>query len=161
MEEQKNTLDREAMAELLRSLPEGEELLLQVTGWSMMPMLFHGRSTVTLVRERAYTPKKGDVVLFRRPTGEFVLHRVCKVEPSGLLLINGDAQSWTERILPVQVVAKVTGFYRRRREISVGNRGYRIYCALWCPLRPLHPLGAKAVYFWHRVPEKLFSKKHT
>ena len=161
MDNQINTLNREAMSEILRSLPAGEEFLLQVTGWSMMPLLFHGRSTVTLVRERAYVPKKGDIVLFRRLDGAFVLHRVCKVEPSGLLIINGDAQSWTERILPVQVVAKVTRFYRRKREVSVESRGYRAYCALWCPLRFLHPLGAKAVYFRYRIPEKLFPKKHT
>ena len=160
MEEQTNTVNRETMAALLRDLPDGEEFRLQVTGWSMMPLLFHGRSTVTLVRQRAYKPRKGDIVLFCRLDGAFVLHRVHRIEPNGILIINGDAQKWTERILSVQVAAKVTGFYRRRREIPVDSLGYRVYRALWCPLRFLHPLGARAVYFWHRVPEKLFRKKN-
>lgn len=160
MEEQTNTVSRETMAALLRSLPEGAEFSLRVTGWSMMPLLFHGRSTVTLVRQRAYKPRKGDIVLFCRPDGAFVLHRVHRVEMGGILVINGDAQKWTERILSVQVTAKVTGICRRRREISVDSPGYRAYRALWCPLRALHPLGAGIVYLWHRIPEKLFAQKN-
>ena len=164
MKEEINTVDREAMATLVHSFQEGEAFCLRVTGRSMMPLLFHDRSTVTLVRQRDYKPRKGDIVLFCRSDGAFVLHRVHGVEPNGILVINGDAQTWTERILPTQVVARVTGFCRRRKEVSVDSPGcspgYRIYRALWCPLRFLHPLGARAVYVWHRIPEKLFPRKN-
>lgn len=159
MDHQFTTVDRSAMREILRNTPAGEEFVLAVTGWSMMPLLFHNRSFVYLRREENYQPRKGDIVLFQRLDGTIVLHRVHRVEADGFLTINGDAQKWTERILPEQVMATVTRYYRRRREYGADSFSHRAYQALWCPLRFLHPLGAKAVYFWHRVPEKLFGKK--
>lgn len=159
MENQKQTLDRDSMLALLRDVPDGEEILLRVTGGSMMPLLFHNRSVVYLRRETAYQPRKGDIVLFRRLDGAFVLHRVHKLEENGCLVINGDAQRWTERILPIQVMATVTHFVRRKRDVSVESPGYRLYKALWCPLRFLHPLGARLVHYWHRIPQKLFGKR--
>ena len=159
MDHQFSTVGRIEMAQVIRDTPDGEELVLCVTGWSMMPLLFHQRSLVYLRREENYCPRKRDIVLFRRLDGTFVLHRVHRVEKDGFLTINGDAQNWTERILPEQVLAVVTRFYRRRREYSVDGLSHRIYRTLWCPLRFMHPLGAKAVYFWHRVPEKLFGER--
>jgi hypothetical protein len=147
------------MLELLRNTPDGEELLLRVTGWSMLPLLFHNRSLVYLKKENAYVPRKGDIVLFRRLDGSFVLHRVHRVEENGILTINGDAQSWTEQIVPAQVMATVTRYVRFKRDVSVDSLGHRVYRSLWCPLRRLHPIGAKAVYYWHRVPQKLFRRK--
>lgn len=159
MDHQITVLDRSAMAATVLGTPVGDEIVLSVTGWSMMPLLFSRRSVVYLKRVGRYAPRKGDIVLFRRLDGSFVLHRVHKVEKSGFLTINGDAQIWTESILPIQVLATVTHFVRRTRDVSVDDFGYRLYSALWCPLRFLHPLGARFVYYWHRVPEKLFGKK--
>ena len=147
------------MTAVLRDTPAGEELVLSVTGWSMMPLLFSRRSYVFLKRVDHYKPRKGDIVLFRRVDGAFVLHRVHKIEKNGFLVMNGDAQFWVEHILPLQVMATVTHFVRRTKDVSVDSRGYKLYSALWAPLRILHPVGARAVYFWHRIPEKLFGKK--
>ena len=159
MEQPMLSLDRKAALELLRNLPDGEEMLLCVTGWSMLPLLFHKRSFVYLKKENHYIPRKGDIVLFIRLDGSIVLHRVHKIEKNGLLTINGDAQNWTEQIFPQQVLATVTRYVRFKREVSVESLGYRVYRHMWCPLRWIHPLGAKMVYFWHRIPQKMFGEK--
>lgn len=158
MENKTVTLDRSAMFKMLHDIPDGEEFLLRVTGWSMLPLLFHDRSLVYLKKVSHYTPRKGDVVLFWRMDGSIVLHRVRKVGKDGVLTINGDAQSWTEHIFPTQVMATVTHYVRFKRDVSVDSAGYRLYRSLWCPLRWIHPLGAKVVYFWHRIPQKLFGR---
>lgn len=160
MEERYMTVNRASMAAFLETMQDGEKFRLRVTGQSMMPMLFHGISTVTLIRQRIYKPCQGDVVLFFRPNGAFVLHRVHRIEADGVLIVKGDAQNWTERISPHQVTAMVTSFCRRYREISVDGIGYRIYCVLWRPFRPLHPYGAKAVYLQHRLLQKIRGKKN-
>lgn len=153
------SLDRNTILELLRDTPQGEEILLQVTGWSMLPLLFHNRSLVYLKKEEKYLPRKGDIVLFVRLNGTIVLHRVHKVGENGVLTINGDAQKWTEQIFPNQVLATVTHFVRRKRDVSVHSFWYRAYVRLWCPARWLHPVGAKLAYYLYRLPYKLFGKK--
>lgn len=55
-----------------------------IVGDSMMPMLRNRRDTVKIVP--AETPlKKYDLPLYRRPTGECVLHRIVKVKKAIIL----------------------------------------------------------------------------
>jgi phage repressor protein C with HTH and peptisase S24 domain len=50
--------------------------VLTATGSSMEPFLKGGRDRVTLVPPGARPVRRGDVVLFQRDCGAFVLHRV-------------------------------------------------------------------------------------
>lgn len=163
MEQQYDSVNRQAMHDFLRNLPEGEEFRLRVTGNSMLPLLFNRKSQVCLVKVQSYVPKKGDVVLFFRLDGAFVLHRVHKIKKDGVIIINGDAQRWREAIHPAQVYARVIRYtrfaHRGGPEKSVDRLGYRFYTALWSRLRLIHPIGARLVHIWHRIPEKLFGKK--
>ncbi len=159
MENKHCTVDRIALLKTLHEIPDGEEVLLRITGNSMLPLLFDQVSVVCLKRTKHYTAKKGDMVLFCRPDGAVVLHRVYRIQETGTLVINGDSQRWTERILPSQVLAVVTHFTRRKRNIQVSRMGYRLYVALWCSMRFFHPWGARVVYMWHRLPAKLGPKK--
>lgn len=150
---------REELAAWLDTLRPGEEMPLLVTGNSMVPFLLDRRSTVYIVKEEEYVPRVGDILLCRRVNGAFVLHRLHKICPDGMLVLNGDAQRWTEQVFPEQVCGHVTHFVRTKRDISTTARSYRLYRWLWRPLRPIHELAAKGYYYWHRVPYKLGFKK--
>ncbi len=150
------SIDRHQLRELLLGTADGEIISLLVTGYSMQPTLLNRRSTVFLTRTSVYTPHRGDIVFFLRPSGDLVLHRVVRLLPDGALLINGDAQKWTETIHPAQVLARVDSFKRKRRVIQATHHLYRLYVRLWMPLRPLHPGLARLYYIWSRIPYKLF-----
>lgn len=152
-------IGREEMAAWLDALEPGDEMPLLVTGNSMVPFLLNRRSTVYIVREEGYVPRVGDILLCRRVNGAFVLHRLHKIHPDGRLVLNGDAQRWTELVFPEQVCGRVTHFVRTKRDISTTARSYRLYRWLWRHLRPMHELAAKGYYYWHRVPYKLGIKK--
>ncbi len=148
-------IDREALAACIAALRPGEELPLLVTGNSMVPFLLNRRSTVFLVREPDYVPRVGDIILCRRIDGAYILHRIHKIRKDGVLILNGDAQRWTELILPQQVCCRVAHFVRTKRDIRTDSRSYRFCRWLWRGLRPLHAVAASGYYYWHRIPYKL------
>ena len=60
------------------TLDGGKEFTLPVTGTSMLPLLVQGRDTVVL--KKAELPlKKGDLPLYRRKDGTFILQRIVDV----------------------------------------------------------------------------------
>ena len=105
---------------------------LRVTGTSMLPLLHPGRSVVWLegIKE---PPKRGDILLFRRNDGAFVLHRVRKILDGGRLVMNGEAQSWCEVIAPDAVRAVVRQIDTEKRSYPADGFTMRIYRLLWTP----------------------------
>ncbi len=140
--------DAHTLAALLRSLPDGGELSLAVTGESMVPLYRHRETVVTLRREPARAYRRGDAVFFLRADGTPVLHRVVKVTRE-CLIVGGDAQRWTEAIHSAEILARVVRVRRRpsARDISTDALGYRTLVALWSRGRWWHPRVAR----WYRT----------
>ena len=129
----------EALSPLMEEiLGRGESFELTVTGGSMRPMLLHRISRVRLAPPRSL--QRGDIPLYRRKNGMFVLHRVLEVTPGGYVLC-GDAQ-WRREygIGQEQIVAVATDFFRRSRWVSCDAAGYRLYWRLWLWIFPLRRL---------------------
>ncbi len=152
------TVDRLDLLRIMTEAEDGSVIPLLVTGNSMLPFLLNRRSVVYLEKDSDYQPKRGDIVLFLRPDGTWILHRISRLLSNGELLINGDAQAWTETIVPHQVMARVVRICRRKRTFSVEHPWYRLLTRMWMPLRPIHPFGARICYIWHRIPYKLFPR---
>ncbi len=132
------------MAELLpmieESFRQGMTVTLGVTGNSMFPLFRHQRDSVILSPCDPHTLRRGDVPLYRRLDGRFILHRIIKAERDTYTLA-GDAQRELERNLPKEcVLAVVTGFIRKGKTVSCRHPLYRAYSTLWMWLRPLRPL---------------------
>lgn len=138
------------------SFREGLSVTLGVTGNSMCPLLCHKRDSVVLEPCDGYRLKRGDLPLYRRSNGQFVLHRIVRVEPDTYTLL-GDAQTEREFGLPkANVLAVVTGITRKGKFFPVTNRRYRLYVQAWMALRPLRP-----VYFFAvRVKQDILKRLH-
>lgn len=107
------------------------EALLPVTGESMWPLLAGGRDMVRLARlDRRAQP--GDIVLYQRADGSYILHRVIRLSASGVCLCCGDAQWEGEQVDEAQIIAYVTAFRRNGhwRETAL-SRPYRLYEHFW------------------------------
>lgn len=108
---------------------------LRVTGGSMMPMLYGLRDSVCL-QPVGKPLQKGDVILYRRDNGAYVLHRILKVRGESLTLC-GDNQCRTEAVRQTQVLAVVTAFTRKGKQWTVQQKAYRRYVAFWVAMHPL------------------------
>lgn len=76
-------------------LKQGQtSVAVPVAGGSMIPFLHHG-DTVYLDLPR-FPVKRGDILLYTRSNGQYILHRVVQVNADGSLWMAGDAQQELE-----------------------------------------------------------------
>ena len=106
-------------------LQNGGRSTLVVTGVSMKPMLTENRDTV-LLAPIASEPKPGDIFLYRRANGKFVLHRLIRITEECYLFC-GDNQCVLEKVTREQLLAMVVAFTRKGKGCSVDKAMYRLY----------------------------------
>ena len=109
----------------------------------MSPFLIHGRDTVYLSR-LTRPARRGDVLLYRRDNGAYVLHRVYAVKAEGYTMV-GDAQTELEPgIRPDQIIAIVTQATRKDKDLRPGDFWWDFFETTWLrflPMRrPIHKL---------------------
>jgi len=126
---------------VLESVERGDNAKLKVAGFSMYPLVSSRRDSVLLTK--ADKIKKGDVPLFKRDDGSFVLHRIVG-KKSGAYFTMGDYEVKKEYpVYPEQIVAKAKGFYRKEKYISCDSFVYKIYKAFWMNTAWMRPLLLK------------------
>lgn len=103
-------------------------------GDSMMPLLRQNRDLMVIARKGEGRCKKYDAVLYRRPTGEYVLHRILKVRKEDYVIC-GDNRWVREYGVPDSwILGVLTAVIRNGKEIPVTDWRYQLYVHLWCDL---------------------------
>ncbi len=117
------------------TLKAGGLVSLTSTGTSMLPMLKHQRDIVIL--EQITSPLHvNDVVLYRRESGQFVLHRIVGMESNSDYVLCGDNQFIQEHhIARQQIIGRLQSFTRKGRRISCASPSYKAYVCLLPLLR--------------------------
>jgi len=120
---------------ITESLAEGKSVRFYPHGTSMLPMLRQDIDSVVLSPINGKL-KKFDVPLYQRENGKYILHRIIDVGSTYTCM--GDNQFRPETgIRHSQMIAVITSFTRKDREIAVTALSYRIYCRLWHYTRPV------------------------
>lgn len=126
------------MPPLLDMLAVTETVPLVISGSSMIPFLVHGRDTVYLSKVRKPLCR-GDMVLYRRDSGNYILHRIFRVEGDTYTMV-GDAQTWLEPgIRPDQILALVTAVRRKGKLLQKGSFWWDFFEKVWIRMVPLRP----------------------
>lgn len=143
------------MEPLLALIGEGQTVPLVISGNSMSPFLVHGRDTVYLAKipDRL---KRGDMVLFKRPDGNYVLHRIVRVDGNRFTM-NGDSQTWLEEgISRSQILAIVTAVHRKGKLLHKGSFWWLFFRHVWSCLIPYRP---KMIQIYSRLGRKKRSQR--
>lgn len=130
---------------------------LAVTGCSMLPMLRQGRDQVILTPVNGDL-KPGDIALYQRENGMYVLHRVIRVTANGYRFC-GDNQAQLETVTREQLKAVVAGYIRKGKEYRGNGLGDRLY--RWCQV---HLFGTRTYYIalrrkLGRLRQRLFKRR--
>ena len=138
MRASRSLLPIEQVAQLVQvQLEKGGVAQLNVTGHSMMPLLYHCRDRVQLAPITG-DEKVGDVIFYRRENGKYILHRIIALSPDGYICC-GDNQAEKEAVSRQQLLAVMTDFTRKGKTYPVTHFGYRMYTAVWVKLFWLRP----------------------
>ena len=124
-------LQLEELMPLIRDrLSTGNHVRFMPRGKSMLPMLREGVDSVVLsaVPEKL---RKYDLPLYQRLDGKYILHRIVGVGKEYYSCI-GDNQFRVELgVSRQQMIAVVSGFYRKDRYYTTDNFMYQLYCRFW------------------------------
>lgn len=96
---------------------------------SMYPLLKNHRDSVYI--EPTENLKKYDVVLFRRKSGQLVLHRIIGIEKNRFIVC-GDNEFFKETIQREQIAGKMTEFCRNNKNGKTDSLKFKIYSRCWC-----------------------------
>lgn len=104
--------------------------LSTIVGDSMMPLLRNRRDVVKIVPAKGIL-KKYDLPLYKRPTGEYVLHRIVKVKKDHYVIC-GDNRFGREKVPFDWIVGVTESIFRDDLEVSIDNPQYVSYVKKVC-----------------------------
>lgn len=104
--------------------------LSTISGDSMMPLLRNRRDMVKVIPVDGIL-KKYDLPLYKRPTGEYVLHRIVKVKKNHYIIC-GDNRFSREKVPFDWIVGVTESIFRDDLEVSVDNPEYVSYVKKVC-----------------------------
>ena len=105
-------------------------------GNSMAPLIQQGRDLLVIERAQGRL-KKYDVPLYRRDSGQYVLHRILKVRKNDYVMCGDNRYKKEFGVSDSQIIGVLTTIIRNGRELSVNDKQYRIYVHLWCDFFPI------------------------
>lgn len=106
------------------------------SGVSMLPLLRQHKDLFTIEKKQGRC-QRFDVVLYKRPPKSFVLHRVVEVREQDYVILGDNCLNKEYGIRDEDILGVMTSFVRDGKEVSVSNKGYRLYARLWYFLYPL------------------------
>ena len=104
---------------ICESIRDGGQFVFYPTGISMLPTVIPNEDCVVLVEPKNI--KKFDLILFTRPNGKYVLHRIINIK-NGEYIIKGDNQNWTEKTTIDKVIAKVSEVRKKDGSVITYNK---------------------------------------
>ncbi len=105
-------------------------LTYSIKGVSMLPLLREGKDLFTVTKKEDERCKVGDVVLYRRPPNDCVLHRIIKVREHDYVILGDNCVQKEYGITDEDIIGVMTGFVRDGKTHSVAELGYRLYTFL-------------------------------
>ncbi len=131
------TLDTAEYVSVLKDLTDkGSLVRMMISGFSMSPFLIHARDSVWF-RKPDRALHIGDIVFYRRDSGQYVMHRICKIKKEGFYLI-GDAQTEIEGpIREEQIFGLITKVERKGRILQPGNILWWFFSRIWIRIIPM------------------------
>lgn len=100
-------------------------------GDSMMPLLREKRDLV-IIKKAEKPLKKYDVPLYKRDSGQYVLHRILKVRKQDYVICGDNRYRKETGITDKHIIGVLDGIVRDGEEIAVSNWKYRLYAHIWC-----------------------------
>ena len=118
-------------------------------GNSMWPFLKNGKQSV-IIEKVSEKPCKYDVIMYSRPTGEMVLHRIIEVLDNSFV-VSGDSHLTVEEVELSQVFGVMTGFFKKNQYLSAKDEKYLKSVEKWYSKKTARKIRIKLFYLGVRI----------
>lgn len=118
-------------------------------GDSMMPLIKEGRDLLVIEKPDGRL-KKFDVPLYKRDTGQYVLHRIIKVRQSDYVICGDNRVNKEYGITARHIIGVLTAVIRNGNELSVNSAKYKAYVRFWYLLFPVRYIIIKMRNFFRK-----------
>ena len=133
---------REYLSVMEELIQQNDVVTIPISGFSMNPFLADKRDAV-LVKRPKRDLKRGDIVLYKRRNGQYILHRIWRVKREGYFIV-GDAQTGIEGpIKPDQIIGLVEKIRRKGKWIDETDFLWQFFEKIWIRILPLRPVIRK------------------
>lgn len=119
------------------------KLIYTNVGDSMLPLIRQDRDLV-VIEPAAGRLKKYDVPLYRRPSGQYVLHRIVRVRAEDYVLCGDNRIRCETGVIDGQIIGVLTAVIRDGKTVSVRGLRCRLYARLICAVRPFRAVLRRA-----------------
>ena len=130
-------------------------------GISMLPLLRQGKDLFVVEKRGPERLRAGDVVLYRRPPNQYVLHRIVKVRERDYVILWDNCVNREYGITDEDILGVLTGFVREGKHHTVTEKGYRLYSFLMVRGADVRIFFKRAVAFGKAGIKKLLGIKRT
>ena len=117
-------------------LAKSGKLVYTTVGVSMRPLIKQDRD-ISIIGKPNGRLKKYDVALYKRPNGQYVLHRVVKVLEDGYVILGDNCLRKEKNIKEEQIIGVLTSLVRGGKEIDLNICGYKFYSRFWYAVYPV------------------------
>ena len=131
---------------LKEMIEQNTDVSIVISGNSMSPFLVNQRDVIYLSKINRKL-KKGDLVLYQRLSGQYVVHRIVKVKKSGYYLAGDNQIAIEGPILDKQIFGLVTKVKRKGKWIEAGNFWWEFFEHVWIWVLP-----------WRMIILKIYKK---
>lgn len=135
-----------------QSLSAGKDIRFKPRGTSMLPFIRQNTDEVILTAFKGKL-NRYDIIFYRRPNGQFVLHRYLKKSSDGGYLIRGDHQTEIEKgITDENIIGVVKSVIRKNRTIKAGTPLFLVWGMIG-------PACYRAMRHAYNIKKKLLEKR--
>lgn len=124
-------------------------LIYTNVGDSMEPLIRQGRDLLIISKAEGRLHKY-DVPLYRRESGQYVLHRILKVRREDYVICGDNRYHKEYGITDRHIIGVLTGIVRNGKEITVKDTKYLLYVHLWCDFFYIRAFLLRIRSFWKR-----------
>lgn len=126
------------------------KLVYTNVGDSMMPLIKQGRDLLIIEKANGRL-KKYDIPLYKRDSGQYVLHRILKVRDNDYVICGDNRYGKEYGITDRHIIGVLTSVVRDGKKLDFGSFKYRLYVFLWCGLFPVRAFILRIKHYAKRI----------
>lgn len=134
-------------------LAKNGKLIYTNKGDSMMPLIRQDRDLLVIKPVHGRL-KKYDVPLYKRDSGQYVLHRILTVRKNDYVICGDNRWIKEYGIRDRHIIGVLYAVIRDGKEVSVNDMKYKLYVHLWCDFFPIRAFIVHVVNKLKRMARK-------